>query len=331
MIKKNIIQVLLFTVIAFLYTYFLEYGLYLLLLSVIANLSFLVRNIHLDKASKVIEILDIIAIICSGLFCLLSIITSPYIQQHNTNFKHRKLLIYLLVFLCCVPIGLFFSAYPIIASLNLLLLVFNILHSLNFYVYYYFTPKKYFSLSNLCAKPSPNFQKKLAWVVSQFITPKNKLPDAAIYAFWTTYIQQYNLFTQKQAPEKADMEVFIWEVLEKPVWQTCTPALPIESILFLLTNKNWVLTLAQKSQDSPALFNWFVFIVKNWVAFLNLFIEKPNANLAKIFKFDGFKETIETYLEKIPPLLEKNPELREHFQYACSLSFVGIGMAANMD
>lgn len=126
MTKKPIWNALLFTGFSFLYAYFLTYSLYLLFLSIIANLAITLRIMNLTNKNKLIFYLDIIIIFFSGLLNLFVFIHYALPEQIFKNNKYRKKLLFLLTIFCCAASCLLFSAHAILAIFNLFLISFNI-------------------------------------------------------------------------------------------------------------------------------------------------------------------------------------------------------------
>jgi hypothetical protein len=152
-----------------------------------------------------------------------------------------------------------------------------------------------------------------------------------IYDFLVEYLKQYNHpFYHPKGAQKVDLEDFVWGLLASPQLPADQLTLPLYLILNLLSNQNWFEKLVHKSQENPFLKNWLVYIVHEWVKFCEQFIENPEHSLVWFFKSAQLEPLLENYLQNVLPLLENTPKLQEQFAYACSMSFVGIGVAKNL-
>ena len=122
--KNTMLNILLLTALSFLYSYFLGYDLYLLFISMIANLAIILRIMDLINKSKLIMYSELILVFISGMLSFF--IINMNIIPEKVLKKHRKKMIFLFTLIFCVTSWLVFNAHPILAIFNLFLISFNI-------------------------------------------------------------------------------------------------------------------------------------------------------------------------------------------------------------
>lgn len=313
------------------WVYWYGWAWYLLVWVAYFNLHYLLEKMHWNKMYLWLEYVQVLALLFFGL--------GFYFRWFSNEVEHlarpylRKLK-FIGVLTCIGVSWLNWTNAPLLACLNLLMLGANLLVRFDLYLYYRLVNLDYFSFNLWFRQPSPLLKREVVWVIEDMLqkSPKMYKYKEKIYDFLVEYLKQYSHpFYHPKGAQKTDLEDFVWGLLANPKLPADQITLPLYLILNLLSNQNWFEKLVHKSQDNPFLKNWLAYMLKEWVDFCEVFVGNPKHRLIWFFKSPQLEPLLENYLQNLLPLLKNSPEYSEKFAYACSMSFVGIGIAKNIN
>jgi len=257
-------------------------------------------------------------------------------QHALNNFQFTLKNFQFVAFLACLGISwLNWANAPFLVGLNLFILCLNALVRVDLYLYYRLVNLDYFSFNLWFRQPSPLLKREVIWIANDLLqksAQSNKYQEK-FRDFINEYLEQYSHpFYHPKGGQKTDLEDFVSALFANPKVQACDIFyLPLHTTLNLVSTQDWFEKLVHKSQDNPFLKNWLAYMLKEWVDFCEVFVGNPKHRLIWFFKSPQLEPLLENYLQNLLPLLKNSPEYSEKFAYACSMSFVGIGIAKNIN
>ena len=142
-----------------------------------------------------------------------------------------------------------------------------------------------------------------------------------------------HFWTSHQIPTHNTHELLniFWRVWINPNVPPDYAQIPEYMVFRLLAFDDWAwwAIFIQKIQQEPAYLPFANRFMETWALQTERFMETANPEEAWFFKQSALENQLEHLLANIAPKLPDT--LKERLEYICSLSFVGIGIAQNLD
>jgi hypothetical protein len=215
--------------------------------------------------------------------------------------------------------------------LNGLVLGLNVWVRQDLYLYYLLVRKQSINFGMWFGLESKRIDREWEWVLIDLV---KRAEWDLLKEFLREYYSQFTLaYYYVRRDQRTNLEPFVWKLLENPKISPELLPIPSEMVIHLVLEPDWLEIFVQKAQHSPHLTTRLEDFLEIWVQHMDNFVESPQdgGQWKWYFSTPALEQRINIFLEHLVPQLPNNQVLRDKFQYACSLSFVGIGMAANMD
>lgn len=230
--------------------------------------------------------------------------------------------------------GLFYMDWyhiQVFMLLSGLVLSLNVWVRQDLYLYYLLVQRRAINFGVWFGLESKRIDREWEWVLTDLV---KKAEWALLNDFLKAYYLQFtHSFYYVQRDQRTNLEPFVWKLLENPKISPELLQIPPEVVIYLVLEPDWLETFIQKAQHSPNIAARLENFLEVWTQDMDSFVESPQDNAQRKWYFStpDLEQRINLFLERLVPLLPNNQAIRDKFQYACSLSFVGIGIAANMD
>jgi hypothetical protein len=231
-------------------------------------------------------------------------------------------------------LGLFWMDWyhiQVFALLSGLILCLNVWVRQDLYLYYLLVQGRAINFGLWFGLESKRIDREWEWVLADLVKKAEwTLLNDFLKAYYLQFTQAYYYI---QPDQRTNLEPFVWQLLENPKIAPELLQIPPEVVINLVLEPDWLETFIQKAQHSPNIAARLDDFLQNWVQDMDNFVASPQNSAQRKWYFStpDLEQRINLFLERLVPLLPNNQAIQDKFQYACSLSFVGIGIAANMD